>query len=115
MCLLHRLAAVPATVKAPLGFPYLVQLPLFAAIFGGTGCVAAAGSDSEELTSAAGRYMIHAGDPVNGSGTATAWSLTYLFLHSKRALVSKRPAPIALTVAVGLFATAEGSDYFMND
>lgn len=69
----------------------------------------------EELTAGTSRYMIHAGDPVNGSGTATAWSLTYLFLHSKRALVSRRPAPIVLTVAMGLFATAEGVDYFMND
>jgi hypothetical protein len=37
----YRLSAVPLTVKAPLGFPHLVQLPLFALIFGGSGCVLA--------------------------------------------------------------------------
>ncbi|KAM0751614.1 hypothetical protein T439DRAFT_379722 [Meredithblackwellia eburnea MCA 4105] len=91
------LAAVPTTVRSPTGFPHLVQLPLFAAIFGGAG------------------YMVHAGDPVNGSGTATAWSLTYLFLHGKKSLLSRRPGPMLLSSAVALLASVEGADYFLND
>jgi len=86
------------------------------------------------------RYMIQAGDPINGSGTTTgelspfsstdplflalrgtywlrttslcsAWSLTYLFLHAKKAFVSKRPGPIALASAVGLQAATYGYYY----
>ncbi|GAA5994831.1 hypothetical protein JCM5350_000905 [Sporobolomyces pararoseus] len=87
------LSAVPFCVKRAVGFPHLVQLPLFAAIFGGSG------------------YMIQAGDPINGSGTTTAWSLTYLFLHAKKAFVSKRPGPIALAGAVGLQAATYGYYY----
>ncbi|GAA5832840.1 hypothetical protein JCM3766R1_007063 [Sporobolomyces carnicolor] len=87
------LAAVPFCVKRAVGFPHLVQLPLFAAIFGGSG------------------YMIQAGDAINGSGTTTAWSLTYLFLHGKKALVSKRPGPVALASAVGLQAATYGYYY----
>ncbi|GAA6008613.1 hypothetical protein JCM11491_003369 [Sporobolomyces phaffii] len=87
------LSAVPFCVKRATGFPHLVQLPLFAAIFGGSG------------------YMIQAGDPINGSGTTTAWSLTYLFLHAKNAIVSKRPGPIALATAVGLQAGTYGYYY----
>ncbi|GAA5924190.1 uncharacterized protein JCM15063_005569 [Sporobolomyces koalae] len=87
------LAAVPFCVKRAAGFPHLVQLPLFAAIFGGSG------------------YMIQAGDPINGSGTTTAWSLTYLFLHGKKALVSKRPGPIALAATVAAQAGMYGYYY----
>ncbi|GAA6062997.1 hypothetical protein JCM10212_004979 [Sporobolomyces blumeae] len=87
------LSAVPLCVKTPLGFPHLVQLPLFAAIFGGSG------------------YMIQAGDPINGSGTTTAWSLTYLFLHGRKALASRRPGPIALATAVAAQASTYGYYY----
>ncbi|GAA5918100.1 hypothetical protein JCM1841_005253 [Sporobolomyces salmonicolor] len=87
------LAAVPLCVKNPLGFPHLVQLPLFAAIFGGSG------------------YMVHVGDPVNGSGTTTAWSLTYLFLNGRKALVSRRPGPIALAAAAAAQAGTYGWYY----
>ncbi|CEQ39115.1 SPOSA6832_00591, partial [Sporobolomyces salmonicolor] len=111
------LAAVPLCVKNPLGFPHLVQLPLFAAIFGGSGCVS---------------YMVHVGDPVNGSGTTTgpsssllspcrvsasscpvflAWSLTYLFLNGRKALVSRRPGPIALAAAAAAQAGTYGWYY----
>ncbi|GAA5851009.1 hypothetical protein JCM5353_007179 [Sporobolomyces roseus] len=87
------LAAVPLCVKAPIGFPHLVQLPLFATIFGGSG------------------YMVKAGDPINGSGTTTAWSLTYLFLHAKNAIVSRRPGPIALVTGVAAQAGCYGYYY----
>lgn len=40
-----------------------------------------------------------------------AWSLTYLFLHGKKALVSKRPGPVALASAVGLQAATYGYYY----
>jgi hypothetical protein len=74
--------------------------------------------------------MISAGDPLNGAGTTTgassrgrtlpcltadfrftAWSLTYLFLHGKKALLSKRPAPIALASVVLAQALAFGAYY----
>lgn len=128
----------------PLGFPYLVQLPLFAAIFGGSGrVVLLAPWDGKGweliLFGMLYRYMINAGDAVNGAGTTTgafslpistrraegrllvttrgcaAWALTFLFLHSKRALVSRRPAPILLTTAVAALGGVEGWDYFKND
>ncbi|GAA5860570.1 hypothetical protein JCM1840_000303 [Sporobolomyces johnsonii] len=87
------LAAVPLCVRNPLGFPHLVQLPLFAAIFGGSG------------------YMVHVGDPVNGSGTTTAWSLIYLFLNGRKALVSRRPGPIALAAVAAAQAGTYGWYY----
>ncbi|KAK4049749.1 hypothetical protein OIO90_005330 [Microbotryomycetes sp. JL221] len=100
------LANVPSCVKIPLGYPPLVQLPL---------------------------YMIHVGDPLNGSGTTTgtlvslssqatptatdpflniAWSLIYLF-HARKALRSRRPGPLLLCSVVAAQAATFG--YFYND
>lgn len=42
----------------------------------------------------------------------TAWSLTYLFLHGKRAFVAKRPGPIALAGVVAAQAGLYGSYYW---
>ncbi|GAA5824463.1 hypothetical protein JCM3770_003719 [Rhodotorula araucariae] len=91
------LAALPLCVKRPLGFPQLIQLPLFAAVFGGSG------------------YMISAGDPLNGSGTTTAWSLVYLFLNGRAALAARRPGPIALAGVVAAQAGTYGGYYFGQD
>ncbi|ORY90880.1 hypothetical protein BCR35DRAFT_349785 [Leucosporidium creatinivorum] len=87
------LGAVPFCVKNAAGFPHLVQLPLFSLIFG------------------VGGYMTQSGDALNGSGTTTAWSLTYLFLHGKKALISKRPVPIALASVVAAQAATFGYYY----
>ncbi|KDE05822.1 hypothetical protein MVLG_03766 [Microbotryum lychnidis-dioicae p1A1 Lamole] len=91
------LASVPPCVKAPLGFPHLVQLPLFALIFGGSG------------------YMIRTGDPYNGAGTTTAWSLTYLFFHGRKALASRKPIPILLASTMATQALVAGGFYWSSD
>lgn len=45
----------------------------------------------------------------------TAWSLIYLFLHAKSAVVARRPLPVVLAGAVGVLgAGVEGWDYFVN-
>ncbi|GAA5883250.1 hypothetical protein JCM3774_000644 [Rhodotorula dairenensis] len=91
------LGALPLCVRTPVGFPQLIQLPVFAAIFGGSG------------------YMIRAGDPVNGAGTTTAWSLVYLFFNGRNALESRRPGPIALSSLVAAQAATFGYYYFGQD
>ncbi|GAA5846505.1 hypothetical protein JCM9279_006718 [Rhodotorula babjevae] len=91
------IAALPLCVRSPVGFPQLIQLPLFAAVFGGSG------------------YMISAGDPLNGSGTTTAWSLVYLFLNGRKALSARRPGPIALAGVVAAQAATYGGYYFGQD
>ncbi|GAA6029903.1 hypothetical protein JCM8097_009162 [Rhodosporidiobolus ruineniae] len=83
------LGAVPLCVKAPRGFPHLIQLPLFAAVFGGTG------------------YMIKE-DPLNGAGTTTAWSLIYLFFNARRALTPSVRTGLRKPVPVGLAAWMAG-------
>ncbi|BGP53269.1 hypothetical protein JCM8202_002594 [Rhodotorula sphaerocarpa] len=91
------LGAVPLCVKSAIGFPHLIQLPAFAAIFAGSG------------------YMIQAGDPLNGAGTTTAWSLVYLFFNGRTALTSRRPGPIALSSLVATQAATFGWYYFGRD
>ncbi|GAA5997025.1 Aim19p [Rhodotorula paludigena] len=91
------LAALPLCVRAPTGFPQLIQLPVFATIFGGSG------------------YMVRAGDPLNGSGTTTAWSLVYLFLNGRKALTARRSGPLALSGLVAAQAATYGSYYFGQD
>ncbi|BGP13152.1 hypothetical protein JCM10213_000270 [Rhodosporidiobolus nylandii] len=88
------LAATPLCVRAPYGFPHLLQLPGFAAIFGGSG------------------YMIKTGDALNGSGTTTAWSLIYLFFNGKKALQARRPVPMGLAGVAAAQAGLYGWWYF---
>ena len=40
-----------------------------------------------------------------------AWSLTYLFLHAKNAIVSRRPGPLALVTGVAAQAGCYGYYY----
>jgi hypothetical protein len=40
--------------------------------------------------------------------------LTFLFLHAKRAVVARRPAPIALSGIVAVQAGIYGYEYFVN-
>ncbi|BGO98355.1 hypothetical protein RTBOTA2_002252 [Rhodotorula toruloides] len=91
------LGALPLCVKSPAAFPRLIQLPVFAAIFGGSG------------------YMISVGDPLNGSGTTTAWSLIYLLLNTRKAVVARSPAALAVTGVVAAQAGLYGSYYFGQD
>jgi hypothetical protein len=51
-------------------------------------------------------------DTLNGSGTTTAWSLTYLFVNTKRAALSRRIGPISLSSAIAVNAILYGTDYF---
>ncbi|GAA5826281.1 hypothetical protein JCM11251_007239 [Rhodosporidiobolus azoricus] len=88
------LAALPLCVKAPRGFPHLIQLPAFAAVFGGSG------------------YMIQSGDALNGAGTTTAWSLIYLFFNARKAYRTQRPGPLALAGVAGAQAALYGWWYF---
>ncbi|GAA5914248.1 hypothetical protein JCM6882_003664 [Rhodosporidiobolus microsporus] len=88
------IAALPLCVKAPRGFPHLIQLPAFAAVFGGSG------------------YMIQSGDALNGAGTTTAWSLIYLFFNAKKAIRTQRPGPLALAGVAGAQAGLYGWWYF---
>ncbi|GAA6005221.1 hypothetical protein JCM10207_002902 [Rhodosporidiobolus poonsookiae] len=88
------LGALPLCVRNPRGFPHLLQLPAFAAIFGGCG------------------YMIQSGDALNGSGTTTAWSLIYLFFNAKKALKARQPAPRVLAAVAALQAGTYGWWYF---
>ncbi len=60
---------------------------------------------------AGGGYMIAQGDPINGSGTVTAWSLMYLAFNSRYAL--KHPVGAALTLGTLVLGTGvHGSFYF---
>ncbi|KAF9361549.1 hypothetical protein BGX34_007081 [Mortierella sp. NVP85] len=45
-------------------------------------------------------YMKYAKDPDNGSGTTTAWCLTYSFLFLKRAITQPRPMPSLVAAGV---------------
>lgn len=51
---------------------------------------------------------------LTSSSSLLAWSLTYLFLHGKKALVSRRPAPILLSSAMAANAVLYGVEYFVN-
>ena len=55
--------------------------------------------------------MIQQGDPINGSGTITAWSLLYLFFNTKSAF--RHPISAVLGVSTLTLGTAvHGSFYF---
>jgi len=68
----------------------------FAFVFGGAG------------------YAISTGDVRNGSGIATAWSLTYLFLNLRKSLKAPRN-PLSLAMSGGAMACAGiyGTEYFV--
>ncbi|GEM11983.1 hypothetical protein Rt10032_c18g6000 [Rhodotorula toruloides] len=61
------------------------------------------------------KYMVHVGDPLNGSGTTTAWSLIYLLLNTRKAIVARSPAALAVTSVVATQAGLYGSYYFGQD
>ncbi|KAG0364563.1 hypothetical protein BC939DRAFT_530165 [Gamsiella multidivaricata] len=75
-------ASVPIAAKAGSGFPHFGVMMGFSAIWAGSG------------------YMKYAKDPDNGSGTTTAWCLTYLFLNLRRTV--RQPKPMPSLVAAGV-------------
>ncbi|OCH89980.1 hypothetical protein OBBRIDRAFT_630723 [Obba rivulosa] len=78
------------------GLPPIVHRLGFGAIFAGAG------------------YVLSTGDTRNGSGIATAWSLMYLFLNSRKSLQPPRhPISLALTAATVASSTIYGSEYFV--
>jgi uncharacterized membrane protein (UPF0136 family) len=77
-------AMLPFNGRPALALPSTMQLLGFTTMFGIAG------------------YAIQQGDPDNGAGIATAWSLTYLFLNARKAWQTPRPAPLLLaSVALG--------------
>ncbi|CAL1699869.1 unnamed protein product [Somion occarium] len=79
----------------PLRPPLMYRLG-FGAIFSGAG------------------YVISTGDVYNGTGIATAWSLTYLFLNLRKSL--KPPLSglsLALSGAALASSTLYGAEYFL--
>ncbi|KAI5999835.1 hypothetical protein F5J12DRAFT_269378 [Pisolithus orientalis] len=61
-------------------------------------------------------YVFSTGDHRNGSGIATAWSLTYLFLHLRKSLKTPRH-PLTLAMAGGAAGCAAlyGTEYFVYE
>ncbi|CEG68734.1 hypothetical protein RMATCC62417_04939 [Rhizopus microsporus] len=77
-----NLATVPASFRNAPGLPHPIVSIAFSAIFAGAG------------------YVVNTGDSDNGSGIATAWGLSWAFLHAKKAILSRKPLPLALLGAV---------------
>ncbi|KAG1730030.1 hypothetical protein EDB19DRAFT_1897122 [Suillus lakei] len=90
-------AVIPSTVVRPnVYFPPYLHRVGFSLVFGGAA------------------YVLAAGDARNGSGIATAWSLTYLFLHLRRSLKPPfYPITFAMTAGTAACAALYGTEYFM--
>ncbi|KAG2351460.1 hypothetical protein BDR07DRAFT_1444165 [Suillus spraguei] len=90
-------AVVPSTVVRPnVHFPPYLHRVGFSLVFGGAA------------------YVLAAGDARNGSGIATAWSLTYLFLHLRQSLkLPFYPTTLAMTAGTAACAALYGTEYFM--
>ncbi|KDQ63979.1 hypothetical protein JAAARDRAFT_27653 [Jaapia argillacea MUCL 33604] len=59
-------------------------------------------------------YILSQGDAENGSGVATAWSLTFSLLHLRKSLKSPRhPMSLALVGGTTACAALYGSEYFL--
>ncbi|TDL30099.1 hypothetical protein BD410DRAFT_759300 [Rickenella mellea] len=59
-------------------------------------------------------YVLSTGDSRNGSGIATAWTLTYLFWNARRSFrVPRSPPSMLLTTATAACATLYGTEYFI--
>ncbi|KAG1807263.1 uncharacterized protein BJ212DRAFT_1387286 [Suillus subaureus] len=90
-------AIIPSTVVHPnVYFPPYLHRVGFSLVFGGAA------------------YVLGAGDARNGSGIATAWSLTYLFLHLRQSLKPPfYPITLAMTAGTAACAALYGTEYFM--
>ncbi|EIW76511.1 hypothetical protein CONPUDRAFT_169030 [Coniophora puteana RWD-64-598 SS2] len=59
-------------------------------------------------------YVLGSGDVRNGSGIATAWSLTYLFLNLRKSVKAPRhPLSLGLAGAAAASAGLYGTEYFL--
>lgn len=59
-------------------------------------------------------WAFASGDARNGAGIATAWSLIYLALHSRKSLRAPRhPLPLTLGVGATACAALYGTEYFL--
>ncbi|KAG1882141.1 hypothetical protein F4604DRAFT_1921857 [Suillus subluteus] len=90
-------AVIPSTVVHPnVYFPSYLHWVSFSLVFGGA------------------VYVLGAGDARNGSGIATAWSSTYLFLHLHQSLRPPvYPITLAMTAGTAACAALYGTEYFM--
>ncbi|KAL7344374.1 hypothetical protein BJY59DRAFT_718604 [Rhodotorula toruloides] len=95
----------PATAPAPP--PRTANLPPW--------LIRTAESPALAWSTSAILYMIKVGDPLNGSGTTTAWSLIYLLLNTRKAIVARSPTALAVTGVVAAQAGLYGSYYFGQD
>ncbi|KAI6098508.1 hypothetical protein F5141DRAFT_1190752 [Pisolithus sp. B1] len=88
----------PAVLGQNVYFPPYLHRVGFSFVFGGAA------------------YVFAAGDHRNGSGIATAWSLTYLFLHLRKSLKAPRH-PLTLAMAGGTAGCAAlyGTEYFVYE
>ncbi|KAK3813821.1 MAG: hypothetical protein JOS17DRAFT_449836 [Linnemannia elongata] len=75
-------ASIPAAARLSPAMPHFGIMMGFSAIWAGSG------------------YMKHVGDAENGSGTTTAWCLTYLFLNLRRTIRQPKPMPSLLVAGV---------------
>ncbi|KZP09935.1 hypothetical protein FIBSPDRAFT_226629 [Athelia psychrophila] len=96
LCSQYRLSSRTPSFPRHTHIAPFLQRVAFAAVFGGSG------------------YAIASGDVRNGSGIASAWSLTYLFLHLRQSFKSPRN-PLSILMAGGAAASAGiyGTEYFI--
>ncbi|KAF9235560.1 hypothetical protein BU15DRAFT_51267 [Melanogaster broomeanus] len=98
---LSSLFAASLLVPAPLLRPNVYFPPFlfragFTGVFGGAA------------------YVLSTGDARNGSGIATAWSLTYLLLHLGKSLKAPRhPLTLAMSGGAAACAALYGTEYFL--
>ncbi|CAG8604602.1 1839_t:CDS:2 [Paraglomus brasilianum] len=90
-------ASTPAAMMKLTGIPSLLELSAFGFIFAGAG------------------YITSTGDITNGSGTTTAWSLSYTLFNMKRAVKSKKPLPLILVSGALANAALHGKQYFFSE
>ncbi|KAI5993426.1 hypothetical protein EDD15DRAFT_2548053, partial [Pisolithus albus] len=86
----------PAVLGQNVYFPPYLHCAVFSLVFGGAA------------------YVFAAGDHRNGSGIATAWSLTYLSLHLRKSLKTLRhPLTLAVTGGTAGCAALYSTKYFI--
>ncbi|KAI1295219.1 hypothetical protein EDD11_007947 [Mortierella claussenii] len=68
--------------RAGSGLPHFGLMMAFTAIWTGSG------------------YMKYMKDPDNGSGTTTAWCMTYMFLNMRRTFRQPKPMPSLVLAGV---------------
>ncbi|KAI8605259.1 hypothetical protein EDD21DRAFT_364043 [Dissophora ornata] len=90
-------AASAPLAKAGSGFPHFGIMMGLSAVWAGSG------------------YMKYMGDSENGSGTTTAWCLTYLFFNLKRTLRQPKPMPSLVLSSVLINLAISGRKNFETE